>query len=54
MSRITPPSQEAEGLSLVDEAVESLKSETSFQEVPEDDAALRRKKNWTEIAARSH
>lgn len=44
MSQITPPSQEAEGLSLVDEAVESFKSETSCQEVPEDNAALRQKK----------
>ena len=52
MSQITPSSQEAEGLSLVDEAVESFKSETGCQEVPEDDAALRQK-NWTELAARS-
>ena len=32
--------------------MESFKSETNCQEVPEDDAALRQKKNWTELAAR--
>ena len=44
MSQITPSSQEAEGFSLVDKAVESFKFEISCQEVPEEDAALRQKK----------
>ena len=43
MSQVTPSSQEAEGISLVVEAEESFKFETSCQEVPEDDAMLRQK-----------
>ena len=43
MSHITSSSQEAEGFSLVDEVVESTKSEISCLEEPEDDAALRQK-----------
>ena len=53
ISQITPSSQQAYGLSLVGESVVSFKFETSYQEVSEDDAALRQKKNWTELAARS-
>ena len=49
MSQITPSSQEVEGLSLVVETVESFKSQTSCQEVPEDDAALRQKKTGQNI-----
>ena len=45
MSQITRSSQEDEGLSLV----ESFKSEISYQEVPEDDAALRQKKTGQNI-----
>ena len=44
MSQITSSSQEGEGLSLVDEAVESFKYETKCQEVPKDNAALCPKK----------
>ena len=44
MLQITPSSQEAEELSLVDETMESFMFGTSCQEVLEDDAALCQKK----------